>query len=63
MDQFSFIGNSEIETIDQFYKKYLKDPGSVDESWRTFFQVLILQENFNLGPNQAMNNLTKNSGY
>jgi 2-oxoglutarate dehydrogenase E1 component len=38
MDHLSFIGNSEIETIDQLYKKYTDDPGSVDESWRNFFK-------------------------
>jgi 2-oxoglutarate dehydrogenase E1 component len=38
MDQLTFIGNSEIETIDQLYKKYTDDPGSVDESWRNFFK-------------------------
>jgi 2-oxoglutarate dehydrogenase E1 component len=38
MDPLTFIGNSEIETIDQLYKKYTDDPGSVDESWRNFFK-------------------------
>ena len=38
MDHLTFIGNSEIETIDQLYKKYTDDPGSVDESWRNFFR-------------------------
>jgi 2-oxoglutarate dehydrogenase E1 component len=38
MDHLTFIGNSEIETIDQLYKKYTDDPGSVDESWRNFFK-------------------------
>ncbi len=38
MDEFSFVGNSEIETIEQLYQNYLKDPGSVDESFRQFFR-------------------------
>jgi 2-oxoglutarate dehydrogenase E1 component len=38
MDHLTFIGNSEIETIDQLYKKYTDDPGSVDESWQNFFK-------------------------
>ncbi len=38
MDEFSFIGNSEIETIEQLYQNYLKDPGSVDQSFRQFFR-------------------------
>jgi 2-oxoglutarate dehydrogenase E1 component len=37
MDQFSFLGNSEIESIDQLYQQFLKDPDSLDHSWRTFF--------------------------
>jgi 2-oxoglutarate dehydrogenase E1 component len=37
MDRFSFLGNSEIETIDRLYGQYLVDPGSLDESWRNFF--------------------------
>ncbi len=38
MDHLTFIGNSEIETIDRLYKNYSDDPGSVDESWRNFFK-------------------------
>ncbi len=38
MDKFSFVGNSEIEAIDELYLRYLKDPQSIDESWRTFFK-------------------------
>ena len=38
MDHLSFIGNSEIEAIDQLYKKYTDEPSSVDESWRNFFK-------------------------
>src|SRR5512145_3062410 len=37
MDPFSFLGNSEIESIDQLYIQYLKDPDSLEESWRIFF--------------------------
>jgi 2-oxoglutarate dehydrogenase E1 component len=37
MDQFSFLGNSEIETIDRLYSQYLENPDSLDESWKTFF--------------------------
>ncbi|HEX2395137.1 MAG TPA: 2-oxoglutarate dehydrogenase E1 component [Bacteroidales bacterium] len=37
MDEFSFLGNSEIDSIDQLYIQYLKDPDSLDPSWRSFF--------------------------
>ena len=38
MDKFSFVGNSEIEAIDELYLRYLKDSQSIDESWRIFFK-------------------------
>ena len=38
MDNFSFLGNSDLSTVENLYQKYLKDSGSVDESWRKFFE-------------------------
>lgn len=38
MDKFSFLGNSEIEFIDDLYQSYKKDPSLVEESWQKFFQ-------------------------
>ena len=38
MDKFSFLGNSELSSIDQLYQQYKQDPGSVDESYQKFFQ-------------------------
>jgi 2-oxoglutarate dehydrogenase E1 component len=38
MDQLSFLGNSEIESIDKMYRQYLENPDSVDESWMNFFR-------------------------
>lgn len=38
MDTFSFVGNSDINSIDQLYQQYLQDPESVDDSFRHFFQ-------------------------
>ena len=38
MDKFSFVGNSEIEAIDELYQRFLSNPDSVDESWRSFFK-------------------------
>jgi 2-oxoglutarate dehydrogenase E1 component len=37
MDRFSFLGNSEIESVDWLYSQYLEDPDSLDESWKIFF--------------------------
>ncbi len=38
MDKFSFLGNSELSSIDQLYQQYKQDPDSVDESYQKFFQ-------------------------
>ncbi|MFT3739259.1 MAG: 2-oxoglutarate dehydrogenase E1 component [Breznakibacter sp.] len=38
MDQFSYVGNSEIESIEELYRQYKADPDSVDQSYRNFFK-------------------------
>ena len=38
MDRFTAVGNQEIGAIEDFYQSYLKDPLSVSESWRSFFE-------------------------
>ena len=38
MEEFSFVGNSEIEAIEQLYQNYLEDPESVDKSYQLFFK-------------------------
>lgn len=38
MDRFSFLGSVHIGFIDDLYQKYLKDPDSIEPSWRAFFQ-------------------------
>ncbi len=38
MEDFSFVGNSEIETIEYLYQRYLEDPESVDKSYQHFFK-------------------------
>ncbi|MCW3785366.1 2-oxoglutarate dehydrogenase E1 component [Plebeiibacterium sediminum] len=38
MEDFSFVGNSEIGTIEQLYQSYLEDPESVDKSYQLFFK-------------------------
>lgn len=37
MDKLSFLGNSEIETIDAYYQNYLQKPDSVSDDWKNFF--------------------------
>ncbi|NOQ25644.1 MAG: 2-oxoglutarate dehydrogenase E1 component, partial [Bacteroidales bacterium] len=38
MDKFSFIGNSEIDSIDKLYSQYKSDPNSIDIQWQKFFE-------------------------
>jgi len=37
MDPLSFLSNAEPGALDALYNRYLKDPASVDRSWRLFF--------------------------
>jgi len=37
-DEFSFLGNLDIETIEALYRDYQKDPNSVEKSWQQFFR-------------------------
>ncbi|SKC23418.1 2-oxoglutarate dehydrogenase E1 component [Alkalitalea saponilacus] len=38
MDDFSFIGNSDIQSIEALYEQYKQNPDSVDESFAKFFK-------------------------
>ncbi len=38
MDEFSFVGNSDIQAIEQLYKDYVKDSDSVEPGMRNFFR-------------------------
>ena len=59
MDQFSFLGNSEIETIDQLYHQYLNDPDSLDSSWRTFFSGFEFARKFQTTSDPNNENIDK----
>ncbi|MBT8220505.1 MAG: 2-oxoglutarate dehydrogenase E1 component [Bacteroidia bacterium] len=38
MSDYSYVFNAHPSFIDEMYAKYQKDPASVEEGWRTFFQ-------------------------
>ena len=38
MEKFSFLSSLHISFYDKLYNQYLKNPDSVDSSWRSFFQ-------------------------
>ena len=47
MDKHSYIGNTDIDTIDKLYEQYKSDPDSVDVQWRKFFEGFeFAQKNF-----------------
>ena len=37
MDKFSYLGNADVSQIENIYQQFLKDPDSVEESWKDFF--------------------------
>ncbi len=38
MDKFSYLHNIDPDAIDDLYQNFKENPGSVDESWRLFFE-------------------------
>jgi 2-oxoglutarate dehydrogenase E1 component len=38
MDKHSYLGNMDISVLEQMYQEYIKDPDTVEESWRRFFE-------------------------
>jgi len=59
MDQFSFMGNSEIESIDRLYRQYLDNPDSVEESWKNFFRGFDFARKFYAGTEEGNGHLDK----
>ena len=38
MDNISYVGNADVNAIDELYNSYKKDPNTVDEGWKKFFE-------------------------
>jgi len=38
MDRFSYLNNLDNSVIEELFEKYKKDPDSVEESWKLFFE-------------------------
>jgi len=50
MDKFTYLGNSDVNAIDDLYQQYLKNPGSVDIQWARFFEgVDFVKTDFSSG--------------
>lgn len=45
MDKYSYISNAHGNYIDELYKAYKENPGSVDESWQKFFEGYEFSKN------------------
>jgi 2-oxoglutarate dehydrogenase E1 component len=59
MEQFSFLGNSSIESIDQLYRQYIKDPDAVEESWKQFFKGFDFARKYYEGTDSSNGQLDK----
>lgn len=46
MDKYSYIANAHGSYIEELYRAYLQNAGSVDESWRKFFEGFEFAENY-----------------
>ncbi|MFO8066087.1 MAG: hypothetical protein R6U11_00760, partial [Bacteroidales bacterium] len=38
MDKFSFLGNTDINTIEELYQKYIENPDELEDTWKNFFK-------------------------
>lgn len=38
MDKFSYLGNGDVNAIEELYKQFKENPESVEEGWKKFFQ-------------------------
>ncbi|MCW3075587.1 MAG: 2-oxoglutarate dehydrogenase component [Bacteroidetes bacterium] len=38
MDKFSYLGNSDVNAIEELFVQYQKDPNAVDKTWQDFFK-------------------------
>lgn len=56
MDDFSFVVNSDIQAIEDLYRQYQKDPGSVDQGFAIFFKGFdFALKNFQPSVGQVIN--------
>jgi 2-oxoglutarate dehydrogenase E1 component len=54
MDKFSYLSTMDNSVIEELFEKYKADPGSVDESWRKFFEGFeFCQKNYKAEEGEA----------
>lgn len=60
MDKVSYIGNADVNAIDELYNTYKNDPNSVDDGWRRFFEGFeFAQTNYEDGGGEVPENFQK----
>jgi 2-oxoglutarate dehydrogenase E1 component len=59
MEDYSYLGNSEIGAIEQLYQQYLNEPDSLDGSWRNFFRGFDFARNNRSAAADEYKNLDK----
>ncbi len=60
MDKFSYLGNSDVNAIDELFIKYQKDPDSVDSTWKDFFKGFeFAKADFSSGEEKIPENVGK----
>lgn len=47
MDKFSYLGNGDVNAVEELYNSYKRDPESVEQGWRSFFEGFeFFQKNY-----------------
>lgn len=50
MDKFSYLGNGDVNAVEELYRQYKNNPDSVEEGWKKFFQGFdFFQANYGEG--------------
>jgi 2-oxoglutarate dehydrogenase E1 component len=56
MDDYSYVGNGDVNAIEDLYNQYKKDPQSVDASWHNFFKGFEFSKaNYDAAPSSVSN--------
>jgi 2-oxoglutarate dehydrogenase E1 component len=56
MDKYSYVGNADVNAIEQMYQEYIKSPESLDISWQKFFEGFeMARTNFEDSASESLN--------
>jgi len=60
MSNFSFVGNADVNAVENLYQQYLQNPDSVDNSWKQFFSGFdFYKANFDAAGGAVPENVAK----